>query len=101
MCSKNMMIWKKKLKILIINKYVWYNKRNINMKKEFTESNYKRLQKALVYIKNNLIYSDGGMYLTVDSLIEINNIITGSNNISSRKVNLKPNGLDKIIWIKN
>ena len=101
MCSKNMMIWKKKLKILIINKYVWYNKRNINMKKKFTESNYKRLQKALVYIKNNLIYSDGGMYLTVDSLIEINNIITGSNNISSRKVNLKPNGLDKIIWIKN
>ena len=101
MCSKNMMIWKKKLKILIINKYVWHNKRNINMKKEFTESNYKRLQKALVYVKNNLIYSDGGMYLTVDSLIEINNIITGSNNISSRKVNLKPSGLDKIIWIKN
>ena len=41
------------------------------------------------------------MYLTVDSLIEINNIITGSNKNSLRKVNLKPNGLDKIIWIKN
>ena len=44
--------------------------------KEFTETNYKRLQKALVYIENNLIDSDGGMYLAVDSLIEINNIIT-------------------------
>ena len=45
--------------------------------KEFTETNYKRLQKALAYIKSNLIYSDDGMYLTVDSLIKINNIITG------------------------
>ena len=44
--------------------------------KEFTETDYKRLQKALVYIENNLIDSDGGMYLAVDSLIEINNIIT-------------------------
>ena len=33
-------------------------------------NNYKRLQKALIYIENNLIDSD-------DSLIEINNIITG------------------------
>ena len=31
------------------------------------------------YTENNLIDSDGNMYLTVDSLIEINNIITGSN----------------------
>ena len=48
--------------------------------KEFTETNHKRLQKALVYIENDLIDSDGTMYLTVDSLIKINNIITGSNN---------------------
>ena len=40
--------------------------------KEFTETNYKRLQKALVYIENSLIDSDGGMYLTIDSLMEIN-----------------------------
>ena len=45
--------------------------------KKFTETNYKRLQKASVYIENNLIDADGGMYLTVNSLIEINNIITG------------------------
>ena len=42
--------------------------------KEFT----KRLQKASVYIENNLIDYDGDMYLTVDSLIEI----TSSNNIT-------------------
>ena len=39
--------------------------------KEFTETNYERLEKALVYIKNNLIGSDGSMYLTVDCLTEI------------------------------
>ena len=64
-------------------------------KKEFTETNYKRLQKALVYIKNNLIDSDGGMYSTIESLIEINNIIIGSNNIALEKVNVKPYGFDK------
>ena len=37
-----------------------------------------------------------GMYLTVDSLIETNNIITGSNNITLRKVNVKPYGFDEI-----
>ena len=44
---------------------------------EFTKTNYERLQEALFYTKNNLIDTDGGMLLTVDSLIEINNIITG------------------------
>ena len=58
--------------------------------KEFTENNYEILEKALAYIENNLIDSDGGMYLTVDSLIEVNNIITSSSNITLRKVNVKP-----------
>ena len=66
--------------------------------KEFTEINYKRLQKALGYIENNLIDFDGGMYLTVDSLIEINNIIIGSNNITLRQV--KPYGFDKMYMEK-
>ena len=68
-------------------------------KKEFTETNYKRLQKALVYIENNLIDSDSSMYLTVDSLIEINNI-AGSNNITLRKVNVKSYGFDKMYMEK-
>ena len=68
--------------------------------KEFTETNYKRLQKALVYIENNLIDSDGGMYLAVDSLIEINNIITGSQNITLRNINVNPYGFDKMYMDK-
>ena len=63
--------------------------------KNFTKTNYKKIQKALIYIENNLIDSDGGMYLIVDSLIELNNITTGSNNITLRKFNLKPYGFDK------
>ena len=68
--------------------------------KEFTETNYERLQKALVCIENNLIDSDGGMYLTLDSLIEINNIITSSNHITLRKVHVKPYGFDKMYMTK-
>ena len=59
----------KKSKILMINKYVWCNKRNINIIKNFLETNYKRLQEALVFIKKNLIDAEGGMYLKVDSSI--------------------------------
>ena len=53
----------------------------------------------MLYIKNNLIDSDDNMHLTVDSLVDINNIITGSNNITLRKVNVKPCGYDKMCWI--
>ena len=53
----------------MINKYVWCNKRNINIIKNFLETNYKRMQEALVYIKNILIDTEGGMYLKVDSPI--------------------------------
>ena len=40
------------------------------------------------------------MYLTADSLIEINNIIAGSNNIILRKVNVKLYGFDKMYMDK-
>ena len=50
----------------------------------------------MVYIENNLRDSDGGMYLTVDSLIEIINIIICSNNITFRKVDVKLNRFDKM-----
>ena len=62
-------------------------KENPISEKEFTETNHKKFKKGLVCIKKQFNNSDGGMYLTVDSLIEINNIITGSNNINLRKVN--------------
>ena len=40
------------------------------------------------------------MYLTVNSLIEINNIITDSKNITLRRVNVKPYGFDKMYMDK-
>ena len=41
------------------------------------------------------------MYLTVDSLIDISNIITGSNNITLRKVNVKAYGNYKMYMDKH
>ena len=63
--------------------------------KEFIEINDEKLKKLLVYIKINFIDSDRNMYLTIDPFIEINNIITVSDNITLRKVNVKPYGFDK------
>ena len=42
-----------------------------------------------------MIDSDGNTYLTDGSLIEMNNITTGSNNSTLREVNVKPYGFDK------
>ena len=40
------------------------------------------------------------MCLTVDSLIEINNIIISSNDITLRKANVKPYGFDELYMDK-
>ena len=45
------------------------------LEKAFTDANYERSNKGMSYIEKNLIDSDRNMYLAVDSLIEINNII--------------------------
>ena len=58
------------------------------------------IMKALVYPKTNLIGSDNNMYLTVNSLIKLKNLITGSNNITLRKINVKPYGFDKMYMDK-
>ena len=55
--------------------------------KEFAETNYEKFKKSLVYIKSSLIDFNGNMYLTVDSLIKTNSIITASNNTTLSKVN--------------
>ena len=69
--------------------------------KEFNDINFERLKKELAYTKNNLIDSDNSMYLTVNSLADINNIITGLNNITLIKVNVKPYGYDKMYMDKD
>ena len=42
-----------------------------------------------------LINKDGDVFLTVGSLIRINNLITNSHNLHLRRVNVKPAGYDK------
>ena len=69
--------------------------------KELSDINFERLKNVLVYLKNNLIDSDDNMYLTVDSLIDMNNVITGSNNIILRKVNVKLCGYNKMYMGKD
>ena len=59
--------------------------------KELNEINFERLKNALVYIKDNLTDSDNKIYLTVDSLIDIN-----MNNLFLRKVNVKSCGYNKM-----
>ena len=58
--------------------------------KELSLLNFKRLMQAYSYKNTELITPDGDLLLTVDSLITLNNIITGSNNLSLRFVNVKP-----------
>ena len=58
--------------------------------KEWTLLNLIRLSDALTYKMTQLLTENGDLLLTVDSLITLNNIITGSNNLTLRKVNVKP-----------
>ena len=71
-------------------------KKYISFIKDFTDTNYEILKKALDYIENNFIDSDGNMYLRGDSLIDFTNIVAGLNNITLRKVNVKSYGFDKM-----
>ena len=47
------------------------------------------------FVKENLISEDGDLFLTVDSLITLNNMITDSNNLTLRTCEVKPAGYDK------
>ena len=55
----------------------------------------------MIYTENNLINSDCNIYLTVDSLIKINHIITGSNKFTLGKVRLNPYEFEKIYLDKD
>ena len=46
-------------------------------------------------IHNKLFDPGKNIYLTVDLLLDIKNVITGRNNIAVRKVNVKPYRYDK------
>ena len=50
------------------------------------------MKTAFDYKEKYLQNKEGDMFLTVDSLIEVNNLILGKNNTGLRKVNVKPAG---------
>ena len=54
--------------------------------KEFTKTNYERLTKHSCVYKKSFIDSDGNMYLTVDTLIEISNTTTDSTHFLMMKI---------------
>ena len=57
--------------------------------------NITRMMQAADFRNSHLLTKDGDLFLTVDSLISINNIITNSNNICLRKCEVKPAGYIK------
>ena len=57
--------------------------------------NITRMMQAADFKNSHLLTKDGDLFLTVDSLISINNIITNSNNICLRKCEVKPAGYIK------
>ena len=60
--------------------------------KEYSDLNHCNMKKALKYKQKCLQNQDGSMFLTVDSLIQLNNLMIGANNTELRKVNVKPAG---------
>ena len=62
---------------------------------EFNVQNTIRIKYARGFKNQELINKDGDLFLTVDSLIRINNIITNSHNLHLRRHNVKPAGYNK------
>ena len=48
----------------------------LNEENELSDDNFYRMVKAYQYIKKELLTVEGDLFLTVDSLITLNNIIT-------------------------
>ena len=60
----------------------------LDEEKELNNINLIRMISA--FKNKELIKADGDLFLTVDSLITINNYITGSRNMQLRQVNVRP-----------
>ena len=62
----------------------------LDKEKELNNINLIRMISARTFKNKDLINADGDLFLTVDSLITINNYITGSRNMQLRQVNVRP-----------
>ena len=73
--------------------------KTLEEEKEYNDLNYYNMKKAPDYKKRYLLDEEANMFLTVDSLIltvdaliELNNLILGKNWTELRKINVKPAG---------
>ena len=67
----------------------------LNEENELNHINFIRILRACNFKDKELINKEGDLYLTFDSLITINNYVTGSNNMQLRQINVKPAFYDK------
>ena len=69
--------------------------RILNEEREMTKKNLFQMMLAQQFKNKELLNQDGDLFLTVDSLITLNNFVTDSHNIQLRQVNVKPAFYDK------
>ena len=62
----------------------------LNEEAELNNKNLFQMMLARQFKNKELVNKDGDLFLTVDSLIRINNYITDSHNIQLRRINVKP-----------
>ena len=62
----------------------------LNEEGELNNKNLFQMMLARNFKNKELVSKDGDLFLTVDSLIRINNYITASNNTQLRQINVKP-----------
>ena len=65
--------------------------------KKFCQKKYWSSEKELSDINFKRLKSNNNLPLTAYSFIDINNITTGSNKITIRKVHVKPSGYDDLM----
>ena len=63
--------------------------------RKFNSHNYLLMKSALEYKNTYLTDKNGDLFLTVNLLITLNNIITDSQNITLMDINVKQGGYDK------
>ena len=62
----------------------------LNEEGELAKKNLFQMMLALQFKSKELLNQDGDLFLTVDSLITLNNYVTDSHNILLRQINVKP-----------
>ena len=62
---------------------------------ELSSKNLFQLMLAVQFKNKELLSQDGNLFLTVNSLITLNNFVTDSDNIQLRQINVKPALYDK------